>query len=84
MKRRKHIACKVGDHSGAPPRDIAPGKTPVTLFNSNGKVWFVSDQDARLIQAARRRARQEGVRTNILLSRVIVEGFTRLVEGGAL
>ena len=84
MKRRKHIACKVGDHGGGSPRDIAPGKTPVTLFTSDGKVWFVSDQDTRLIQAARCHARQQGVRTDHLLSRIVVEGFTRLVEGGAL
>ena len=75
MKRRKHIACRIGDHSGRPARDIAPDRTPITLFTDDGKVWLVADLDSRMIQAARRCARRDGVSVNLVLSAAVVEGF---------
>ena len=84
LKKRKHLACRVGDHSGGPVRGIAPNCTPLTLFTEDGAVWFVSDLDTHIIRAARRCARKDGVSVDFPLSAAIVEGFTRLVEGGAL
>ena len=71
----EHIACKVGDHSGNPPRDIAPDRTPVTVFYHDGTVWRVVDLHTRLIDALRKLARRERVGLNELLS-----AATRAIE----
>ena len=80
--RRNHIACKVGDHSGNPLRDVPPDHTPVTVYTEDGKVWFVGDVPCRYLRAVRVHAREEGVSLNRKLSEIVVEGFTKLIEKG--